>query len=145
MVASCVLASELRELEEKLVAAEATIPATEQALAAAKREQQLELAKRLRAEWSRLTAHGQEILRKTNKLLAEIKEHEGTDGLILYNHREPKCRSTILLTQAQHCLRRAEALERGLGDIGEWVDVPIPGSQVADGWVPPWRRRAVAA
>jgi hypothetical protein len=111
----------------------------EEALKASRREQEVELARELRAEWSRLAAHAQEITRKTQELLQAIKEHEGTDGLMFLNFREPKCRSTILLLQAEHALKRARSLEGGAGDIGERVDVPIAGP-VGGAWNPPWAR-----
>jgi len=113
---------------------DAPIKTTEEALAAAKREAQLELAKDLREQWSKLTADAQAIDRKTQELLQAIMEHEATEGLMLINYCEPKCLSTILFLQAEHCLKRARALERAAGDIGEWVDIPIPTHADAFSW-----------
>jgi hypothetical protein len=102
-----------------------------------------DVAKDLRAQWSKLTGEAQATNRKTQELLQALKEHEGTDGLMVINFREPKCRSTILLMQAEHCMKRAMMLEQTGLDIGEWVDVPIAGL-AGDAWNPPWAQATAA-
>jgi len=64
-----------------------TIAAVEEALRSSRRQQELKLAQTLRAEWSQLTACAQEIIRRRQKLLQEIKEPEGTNGPMLHNYR----------------------------------------------------------
>ena len=81
----------------------------------------------------------------TQELLQAIREHEQTEGLMIINYREPKCRSTFLPAQAQHWLRRAAALQRGWGDTSRWMVGPIPGSEAASGRAPQWMGSRVAA
>lgn len=56
--------------------------------------------------------------------------HVSRPRLWLYNYAEPKCRSTPLSLQAEHCRKRAAFLEQTGQDIGEWADQPM--AQVTD-------------
>jgi hypothetical protein len=128
--------AETRGRESWLEVITNTIAAEEEALRSSRAEQGLKPAQTLRAEWSKRTACAQEISRRRQKLLHEIKEPEGTNGPMLHNYRWPTCRSTVLLLKAQHRLRQAEALERGASDIGKWMDNRPVAAVPYDTWSP---------